>query len=180
MGRGAEGQSRPATRVARGNQAGEDLVADEWVRDDYSISTDRSRLDLAVIHGYLSRSYWAAEIPLETVRRSIEHSLAFGVFHGDRQVGFARVITDGATFAYLGDVFVLEEYQGRGLGKWLMEVIMAHPDLQGLRRWMLATRDAHELYPQFGWTAVEKPESLMQILVPDIYRRSGPDRKSVV
>ncbi|HXG68485.1 MAG TPA: GNAT family N-acetyltransferase, partial [Blastocatellia bacterium] len=107
----------------------------EWQRGPYTISADRSRLDLEVIHGYLSRSYWAARRPLETIKRSIEHSLAFGVYEGERQIGFTRVITDYATFAYLADVFILEEFRGQGLGKWLMEVISAHPELQGLRRW---------------------------------------------
>jgi N-acetylglutamate synthase-like GNAT family acetyltransferase len=138
----------------------------EWHRGPYTISTDRSRLDLEVIHGYLSRSYWAAGRSLETIRRSIEHSLAFGVYEGERQIGFARVITDYATFAYLADVFILEEFRGQGLGKGLMEVISAHPELQGLRRWMLVTRDAHELYRQYGFTNLAQPESVMEKFQP--------------
>ena len=114
----------------------------EWRRGEYMVSTDPERVDLEVVHGYLTRSYWAAGIPRETVARAIAHSLPFGLYHGERQVGFARAITDRATYAYLGDVFVLDEYQGGGLGKWLMACIVAHPDLQGLRRWSLVTRDA--------------------------------------
>src|SRR5689334_24705655 len=113
----------------------------EFQKDNFTISTDSDRLDLEVIYGYLSRSYWAAGRPRETVEKSIKHSLCFGVYDGSKQIGFARVITDFATFAYLADVFILEEYQGQGLGKWLVSVIMGHPDLQGLRRWSLATRD---------------------------------------
>lgn len=144
-------------------------MTNEWQQGQYSISTDKVRLDVKVIHGYLSRSYWAEGIPVEIVRRSIEHSLCFGIYHGDNQVGFARVITDYATFGYLADVFILEEHQGLGLGKWLMEVIIAHTDLQGFRKWMLATRDAHELYRKFGFKGVAKPESIMEIARPGLY-----------
>ena len=108
---------------------------DEWTQGEYSISTDKARLDIDVIHRFLDASYWAAGRSVETIRRSIEHSLPFGVFKGDQQVGFARVITDYATFAWIADVFILEAHQGRGLGKWLMEVIISHPELQGFRRW---------------------------------------------
>ena len=104
--------------------------------DSYLISTDRSRLDLGVIHGYLRGSYWATGVPEDVVRRSIENSLYFGLYRGEEQAGFARVVTDRATFAYLADVFVLEEHRGRGLGKRLVEAVVSHPDLQGLRRWM--------------------------------------------
>jgi GNAT superfamily N-acetyltransferase len=145
----------------------------EWQRGDFTISTDPARIDLDVVHGYLSASYWAPEIPRELVARSIAHSLTFGIYRGAAQVGFARVITDRATFAYLADVFVLEGSRGLGLGKWLMEVIMGHPELQGLRRWMLATRDAHGLYRQVGFEPVAKPEALMQILRTDLYRSAG-------
>ena len=145
----------------------------EWRRGEYTITTDPARVDLAVVHGFLTTCYWAKGIPLELVRRSIEHSLAFSVYDGDRQVGFARVITDYATFAYLGDVFVLESHRGRGLSKWLMEVVVAHPQLQGFRRWVLLTRDAHGLYRQFGFAAVAAPDRYMERWTPDIYQRGG-------
>lgn len=134
----------------------------EWHRGEYSISTDPARLDLETIHRFLDSSYWAAGRPLEVIRRSIENSLPFGVYAGARQVGFARVITDYATFAWLADVFVLEEFRGQGLGKWLVEVILSHPDLQGFRRWVLATKDAHELYRRFGFEALKRPERWME------------------
>lgn len=139
-------------------------------RDDFDISDDKSRLDLDAIHDYLTRSYWSPGIPRELVARGIEYALCFGVYHGARQIGFARVITDRATFGYLADVFVLEEYRGRGLSKRLMAFIMAHPDLQGLRRFMLATRDAHGLYAQFGFAEPASPANLMEIVRPDMYR----------
>jgi len=141
----------------------------QWQKGGYEISTDKARLDIEIIHSYLSRSYWAEGIPVDIVRRSIDHSLCFGVYQENNQVGFARVITDFATFAYLADVFILEEHQGRGLGKWLMEVIMSHAELQGLRRWMLATRDAHELYRKFGFEELNRPQSIMEIARPGLY-----------
>ncbi len=134
----------------------------EWHCREYTISTDDSRLDLDVVHGYLKRSYWAEGVPLDVVRRSAENSLVFGVYRGAEQVGFARVITDQATFAYLADVFILEEHQGRDLGKWLVETVLSHPDLQGLRRWMLATKDAHELYRKYAFTGLGNPEIFME------------------
>jgi GNAT superfamily N-acetyltransferase len=143
----------------------------EWTRDGFTISTDPARIELDVVHGFLAASYWAAGIPREVVRRSIEHSLCFGLYHEGRQIGFARVITDRATFAYLGDVFVLEAYRGRGLARWLLEVIQAHPDLQGLRRWVLLTRDAHALYRQAGWTSLAAPDRYMELWFKDAYRR---------
>jgi GNAT superfamily N-acetyltransferase len=133
-----------------------------WQRDGYLISTDASMLDLEVVHGYLSRSYWAAGVPEDVVRRSIENSLCFGVYWGEEQAGFARVVTDRATFAYLADVFVLEEHRGQGIGKWLVEVILSHQDLQGLRRWMLATRDAHDLYRRYAFTELARPRIFME------------------
>ena len=133
-----------------------------WRRDGYLISTDASMLDLEVVHGYLSRSYWAAGVPEDVVRRSIENSLCFGVYWGEEQAGFARVVTDRATFAYLADVFVLEEHRGQSIGKWLVEVILSHPDLQGLRRWMLATRDAHDLYRRYAFTELARPGIFME------------------
>ena len=143
----------------------------EKQRGEYSITTENSRLDRDVIHRFLASSYWAQGIPLETVSRSIENSLNFGLFKGTEQIGFARVITDRATFAYLADVFVLEEHRGQGLSKWLMESVVTHPELQGLRRWMLATRDAHKLYRKFGFENVASPDRLMEILYPNIYLR---------
>jgi GNAT superfamily N-acetyltransferase len=146
-------------------------MTQEWRRGEYLISTDKRRLDLPVIHNFLTTSYWAADIPIETVKESIEHSLAFGVYREDQQVGFARVITDYATFAYIGDVFILESYRGQGLSKWLMEVIAAHPGLQGLRRWVLLTRDAHELYRKTGFTEPKNPERYMEKSFPDVYKK---------
>jgi GNAT superfamily N-acetyltransferase len=134
-----------------------------------TIDTDKGRLDFDVIHGFLSTSYWSPNIPRDIVRRAIENSLCFGVYIGDRQVGFARVITDFATFAYLADVFVLEDYRGRGLAKRLIDVIVGHPQLQGLRRWMLATRDAHRLYARYGFTTLATPEKFMERRTPNAY-----------
>jgi len=133
-----------------------------WRRGEYLISTDASLLDLKVVHGFLSTSYWAAGVPERVVERSIENSVCFGVYRGEEQAGFARVVTDRATFAYLADVFVLEEHRGRGIGKWLVEVILSHPDLQGLRRWMLATRDAHDLYRRYTFTELARPGIFME------------------
>lgn len=138
---------------------------------DFLISTDKSSLDLSVIHSFLANSYWAEGIPIELVKKSIDNSLCFGLYKGGKQVGFARVITDYVTFAYLADVFVLPSERGKGLSKWLMQTIMAYPNLQGLRRWMLATRDAHSLYKQFGFEPISEPEKLMAIVVPDIYKK---------
>ena len=133
-----------------------------WRRDEYLISTERSILDLGIVYGYLKTSYWAAGVPEDVVRRSVENSLCFGVYSGEEQVGFARVVTDRATFAYLAYVFVLEAHRGQGLGKWLVEVILSHPDLQGLRRWMLATRDAHDLYRRYAFTELARPAIFME------------------
>ncbi len=141
----------------------------EWRQGEYLISTDKSRLDLTLIHNFLKTSYWAAGIPLEVVRRSIEHSLSFGLYKEDQQIGYARVITDYATFAYLGDVFILEPFRGQGLSKWLMEVVVTHPDLQGFRRWILLTKDAHGLYKKVGFTGVATPERYMERFFPDVY-----------
>jgi GNAT superfamily N-acetyltransferase len=146
-------------------------VSDECRRGEFTISTHASRLDLEMIHDFLTTSYWAAGVPAEVVKRSIEHSLPFGIYHQDRQVGFARVVTDYATFAYLADVFIIEAYRGQGLAKWLVEVIVAHPDLQGLRRWMLATRDAHALYGKVGFTSVKAPERWMERHNPNVYAK---------
>ncbi len=137
------------------------------------VDSDPERLDVAVVHGFLTDSYWAKGIPVETVRRSIRNSLCFGLYEGSRQIGFARVVTDRATFAYLADVFVLESHRGRGLAKLLMDAVVAHPELQGLRRWMLATRDAHALYAQYGFTPLPAPEVFMQLHDPGVYSRGG-------
>ena len=138
-------------------------------RPPFSVSTDPDRIDLDFVTGFLSRSYWAAGISRPVVERAVQGSLCFGLYEASRQVGFARVITDAATYAYLADVFVLESHRGRGLAKWLMEVIMAHPALQGLRRFALATRDAHGLYAQYGFQPLGHPERHMEIARPDIY-----------
>ena len=145
----------------------------EWRRDGFTISTDPARIDLDVVHSFLAGSYWAEGIPREVVLRSIEQAICFGLYHEGRQIGFARVITDRATFAYLGDVFVLEAFRGRGLARWLLEVIHAHPELQGLRWWLLATRDAHELYRKAGYAALESPERLMERRFKNVYRQGG-------
>jgi len=131
---------------------------------DIVVTTDRALLDLDVIHRFLATSYWARGIPRDVVARALEHSLCFGAFEGEAQVGFARVITDHATFAYVSDVFVLESHRGRGVGKSLMAAIVAHPELQGLRRWTLFTRDAHGLYRQYGFREPRHPERLMEML----------------
>ena len=140
----------------------------------FLISTDRSKLDLDVIYTFLTRSYWAAGIPRATVARSIENSLCFGVYDNSNQIGFARVISDFATYAYIADVFILEQYRERGLGKELMASIMAHPELQGLRRWSLGTRDAQGLYAQFGFEPVvnTRARTMMEIVDAELYLRS--------
>ena len=145
----------------------------EWKRDGLTISTDRSRLDRNAIHEFLRGSYWARGIPRALVDRAIDNSLCFGLYDSDRLVGFARVITDSATFAYLSDVFVLESHRGRGLGTWFMESVLSHPDLHNLRRWMLATADAHGLYRKVGFTALSKPERIMEKLLANAYG-AGP------
>jgi GNAT superfamily N-acetyltransferase len=139
-------------------------------RGEFLISTDPARLNLDVIHGFLTNCYWSKGIPREVVARSVEHSLCFGVYDGSgAQVGFARVVSDFATVAYLGDVFILESHRGRGLSKWLMESITQHPALQGLRRWILLTRDAHGLYKKFGFTPVKAPDRYMERHDPSVY-----------
>ena len=157
----------------------------EFRRADYLVSTDPARLDLDVIHGFLTNCYWAKGVPRQVVARAIEHSLCFGIYDetsgkvpdgtklatpvAAAQIGFARVITDFATIAYLGDVFVVESHRGRGLSRWMMECIMQHPALQGLRRWILLTRDAHRLYQQFGFTPVKAPERYMELHNAAVY-----------
>ena len=139
-------------------------------RDDYVVSSDPARLDVDAIHAFLAASYWSPGIPKDVIERAIRGSLCFGLYHKDGQVGFARVVTDEATFAYLCDVYVLETHRGRGLGQWMMEVVMAHPSLQGLRRFHLVTRDAHGLYTKLGFKALENPEGHMEIRRRDVYR----------
>jgi GNAT superfamily N-acetyltransferase len=160
----------------------------EHRRGEFVISTDPARLDLEVIHKFLTNCYWARGIPRDVVARSIEHALCFGIYDGSDtaprlakdarhgapgfvQVGFARVISDYATIAYVGDVFVLESHRGRGLSKWLMERVTQHPALQNLRRWILTTRDAHGLYAQVGFTPVKSPERYMELHQPTVYER---------
>lgn len=139
-------------------------------RDKFIISTDKKLLDMEMIQDFLAcESYWARARTIVQTRRAIENSLCFGLYLDDRQVGFARVVSDFSTFAYLGDVFVLQEFRGQGLSKWLMETIVSHPDLQGLRRWLLATRDAHGLYEQFDFTGLKFPERWMERTAPDAY-----------
>ena len=139
---------------------------------EYSITTDRSKLDIAAIHDFLSNhSGWGTNIPVETVQKSIAHSLNFGLFHFSAQIGFARVISDFATIAYLGDVYVLSEYQGRGLSKRLMDAVISHPELQGLRRWILLTSTADWLYEKYGFTKLPNPEMYMERFDPAVYTR---------
>jgi GNAT superfamily N-acetyltransferase len=134
---------------------------------EFVISTDPGRLDVDAVHAYLSgESYWARGVPRDRLERAMRHSLCFGLYEGERQIGFARIVTDRATFAYLCDVFLLDAYRGRGLGTWMMESIAAHPDLTGLRRWLLATRDAHPFYQRLGWSTPENPDTYMEIFRP--------------
>ena len=149
-------------------------MTDIWRRGDYSISTDRSRLDIDLIHDYLSNeSYWATGRSREVITRSIENSLSFGIYKGEHQVGFARIVTDYATFAWVADVFILREHRGHDLSKWLMQVIIAHPDLQGFRRWVLSTKDAHGVYERFGFIPLHRPERWMER--PDPNMKESPD-----
>ncbi|MBA3334400.1 MAG: GNAT family N-acetyltransferase [Acidobacteria bacterium] len=142
----------------------------EWQRGEFTISSDNLFLQIETIHKFLSEeSYWAKERTREQTQKAIENSLSFGVYKGEKQIGFARVVTDYATFAYIGDVFILESFRGQGLSKWLMETIVNHPDLQNLRRWILATRDAHELYEKFGFRELKAPERWMEKAAPNAY-----------
>jgi len=144
----------------------------EVIKDNFLISTNPALLDVKAIHQYLSEeSYWAQNIPYATVEKSLQHSLCFGMYDGNKLIGFARLITDRAAFAYLCDLFIIEQYRKRGLSKWLMQTIHAHPELQSLRRWMLATKDAQGLYEQFGWQFLPKDMArrFMQLHFPDVY-----------
>lgn len=139
---------------------------------NYQVSCNQSRLNIDLIHAFICGTYWAKGIPIEIMRKAIQNSLCFGVYHEqDGQVGFARVISDCATFGYLADVFILKEHRGKGLSKILLTEIMAHPDLQNLRRFCLATADAHTLYQQFGFTPLTAPETMMEIRVADVYQQ---------
>jgi len=140
---------------------------------DYRIITDQNKFDFKIIHEFLATSYWAKGIPAETLTKAISNSLCFAVFNAtNEQVGFARMVTDRATYAYLADVFIIEEYRGKGLSKWLMEEILDHPDLQGLRRLSLVTKDAHGLYKQFGFKALSSPDGYMEVVNTDIYKNT--------
>jgi GNAT superfamily N-acetyltransferase len=140
-------------------------------KEAFCISTDKAKLDLKAVHHFLAtQSYWCLNIPFEKVEKAAANSLCFGLYNNAEQVGYARVITDYSTVAYLGDVYVLSAYRGRGLSKWLLQTIMAHPELQGLRRWILATKDAHGLYKQYGWQPVANPEKWMEVHNKDAYK----------
>ena len=141
----------------------------ELVRGEYRLSTDIACFDVDAIHAALASSYWSPGIPRDVVERALRHSLGFGLFHRDAQIGLARVVTDRATFAYLSDVYILEAHRGRGLARWMLEVILGHPALQGLRRFMLATADAHGLYARFGFRPLAAPARMMEVLRPDAY-----------
>ena len=149
-----------------------DASSHTWRRGEYTISTDRSRLDIDVIHEFLTNCYWSPGIPREIVQRGIANAECFGIFHRERQqVGFARAVTDYTTFAWLADVFVVEAHRRKGLSKWLMECILSHPQLQGFRRWVLATRDAHALYARFEFKPLNDATRWMEKWTPDIYRQ---------
>ena len=146
----------------------------EWQRDNFTISTDPHRLDISIIHDFIAnQSYWAQGRAVETVQRALDNSLNFGIYKDNQQVGFGRVVTDYATFAWIADVFVLQQERGRGLSKWLIEVMLEHPHLQGFRRWVLATKDAHSLYARFGFIELHRPERWMER--PDPNMKESPD-----
>lgn len=146
----------------------------EWQRGDYAISTRREKLNIKTIHNFISiESYWGIGRPIEVVRKSIENSFPFGIYYGEEMIGFARVVTDYATFAWIADVFILEEHRGKGLSKWLMEVILNHPELQGFRRWVLATKDAQGLYAKYGFIPLKRPERWLERADPNM--NESPD-----
>jgi GNAT superfamily N-acetyltransferase len=143
-----------------------------WRKKGYALSTDPARLDMDFVHRELGRSYWSPGVPRSVVEKAVANSLTFGLYRADgTQVGYARLVTDMATFAYLADVIVTEAERGKGLGRWMNERIVAHPDLQTLRRWMLATRDAHGLYRRFGWAPLKAPERFMERHFPNVYKK---------
>jgi GNAT superfamily N-acetyltransferase len=145
----------------------------QWKQGEFTVTDRRADLDIETIHHFLRESYWAKGIPRPIVEKAINNSLCFGLYHNSRQIGFGRAVSDQATFAYLADVFVVPAYRGRGLGKWLVSCVLAHPELQGLRRWLLATLDAHGLYEKNGFVKLHKPERFMEINDPDIYQREA-------
>ena len=140
--------------------------------DDNQITTDQTRFDFTLIHQFLTSAYWSENIPFETMQKAVQNSLSFAVFKKSEQIGFGRVITDYATFGYLADIFILDEYQGCGYGKLLVKTILEHSDLQGIRRMLLATSDAHHIYAKYNFKALEKPENFMEINVKNIYLRT--------
>ncbi|HSP88725.1 MAG TPA: GNAT family N-acetyltransferase [Ignavibacteriaceae bacterium] len=142
--------------------------------NDYVISNDRKKLNLQTIYNYISlESYWGKGRSKEVIKRSIDNSLPFGIYYKNEMIGFARVVTDYATFAWIADVFILQEHRGKGLSKWLMEVMLAHPQLQGFRRWVLATKDAHELYRKYGFQSLKRADRWMERFDPDM--KETPD-----
>lgn len=146
----------------------------EWSRNEYTISTDDALLDIGIVHDFIAnQSYWGQGRQIETVQRALDNSLNFGLYTSGQQIGFARVVTDFATFAWVADVFILEQHRGHGLSKWLMETILAHPELQQFRRWVLATKDAHDLYRKFGFNELKRPERWMER--PDLNMHEAPD-----
>jgi GNAT superfamily N-acetyltransferase len=150
----------------------------EEINGEFLISTDKSKLDIDVIHNYLSKeSYWAKNVPLEIVQKEIKGSFCFGIYYQQKQIGFARVVSDAAVFAWLADVFVLQEFRGKGLSKWMMRFILSHPELQGLRRWMLGTKDAHGLYEQFGFKELEDPKRIMGLILVKEYSAKTEEDK---
>ena len=141
-----------------------------FYKDGFCISTEQARLDINAIHHFLStQAYWSLNIPFSKVEETVAHSLNFGLYYNKQQIGYARVISDFASIAYLGDAYVLPDFRGRGLSKWLMKTIMEYPELQGLRRWILSTADAHGLYKQFGWVPVAYPERWMEVHNREVY-----------
>jgi GNAT superfamily N-acetyltransferase len=164
----------PATKLTDTGDAGPWVAVAgwiEWRRGAYTVSTDPERLDIASTTAFLAETYWARDIGESVVRRAVTHSIAFGLYEGDRQVGFGRVVTDRATFAWVGDVFVEESHRGRGLGLWLMRCMLAHPDLPELRRWLLASSTARDLYRRLGFAPLAGPERFMEIVDMDVHRR---------
>lgn len=147
----------------------------ETRHDDYLISTDPAKLDLEAIHAALTTAYWSTDISKAVVEKALAHSLCFGLYQGQQQVGLSRVVTDYATYAYLCDVYVLEAHRGKGLGHWMVECIMTHPELQNLRRFTLATRDAHGIYAAFGFTALKAPDRMMERHDPQVYQRMAAE-----
>jgi N-acetylglutamate synthase-like GNAT family acetyltransferase len=152
-------------------------MAEQWQRDDYLLTTDPADVDMDALHGFLHQAYWSRGIPVEVVREAVASSLTFSLLQPPHFVGFARVVTDYATFAYVGDVFVLPEHRGHGVGTWMMSCVMAHPRLQGLRRWCLVTRDAHALYARVGFTPTPTPERWMERLDPQVYERGRGEQQ---